>query len=157
MNAAQLAGGSGIAPKGLLATGTWALCPTGGAAGGIANAAALATVVLGAPVSANVLTTILSTSGRGAVQYLGVQNFDTGSRTQRLKVTMDGVVIFDLTSAAATDTTQIYPCIGSLVFTGSTVPIFTFEPLTFESSLLIEYTSSTTGNSARVAYRVTPR
>lgn len=91
------------------------------------------------------------------MQYLGVQNFDTGSRTQRLKVTMDGVVIFDLTSAAATDTTQIYPCIGSLVFTGSTVPIFTFEPLTFESSLLIEYTSSTTGNSARVAYRVTPR
>lgn len=92
--------------------------------------------------TAATLKTILSVTGRGALTYLDVGVKDTTSRTSRLRVTIDGTVVYDETNSAAA-LTKIVVAHGSItdVLGGQGLE---GVPLLFDASLLIEYASSLT-------------
>ena len=115
-------------------------------------------VVASGSTTAGVLKTILSLSGAGVVSFLAVEHGDTTSRTHRLKVTLDGVVIFDATSAATTSVSHVQCAIGSITqVAASSSSVVTFEPLAFNTSLLVEYASSLTeSNGGYIGYHYYP-
>lgn len=115
-------------------------------------------VVASGSTTAGVLGTILSLSGAGVVSFLAVESVDTTSRTHRIKITLDGTVIFDATTAAVMSTAHIQCAIGSIAPVVSTASaIVTFEPLAFNTSLLIEYASSLTeSNGGYIGYHYYP-
>ena len=101
------------------------------------------TVATGA-LTANTLATILSLTGRGTIDFLACQSVDATSRTHRMKVTLDGVVIFDATSSAFGSVARYCPVIGSVVNLSTAAAHMSVIPQTimFNTSLLIEYASS---------------
>src|SRR5574340_415716 len=58
--------------------------------------------ILSGALTANTLKTLLSISGAGALKMLTVYTKDATARTLRLKITIDGVVVFDATSNSIT-------------------------------------------------------
>lgn len=107
-------------------------------------------------VTAATLATILSLSGKGVISFLACGSVDTTSRTHRIKITLDGTVIFDATSAAVTNIHNYGAVIGSIVTLSTTqrhvsvVP----EPIMFNTSLLVEYASSLSEtNKTNIAYK----
>lgn len=108
--------------------------------------------------TAGVLKTILSAAGSGVLSFLAVESNDTTSRTHRIKVTLDGVVIFDATTGAEISISRTHIVIGSIAnATVNAASEITFEPLSFNSSLLIEYADSLTeSNGAYIGYRYYP-
>lgn len=108
--------------------------------------------------TANTLKTILSLSGSGVISALGVESGDATSRTHRIKVTLDGVVIFDGTTAATTNAAIAFMVIGAINYLVTSVgAVVTYEPLAFNTSLLVEYASSITEtDKAYIGYRYYP-
>lgn len=159
-NAAQFFGGRGAPrPTGLL-NGSSALVAVA-----TANAKPLtfgqvpmARTVASGPTTAGVLKTILSLSGSGVISLLAVESVDATSRTHRLKVTLDGVVIFDATSAAVASVSQVLSAIGGISYIIASLPVaVSLEPLAFSTSLLIEYACSLTEtDGATIGYRYYP-
>ena len=101
--------------------------------------------------TAATLKTILSVTGRGALTYLDVGVKDTTSRTSRLRVTIDGTVVYDETNSAAA-LSKIVVALGAMIdtFNGQGLD---GVPLLFDASLLIEYASSLTEtNKASIGY-----
>lgn len=99
--------------------------------------------VLSGAMTANALKTILSIGGRGKMPMFGVKSIDSTSRTVRIKITADGVVVFDYTSAALASGGEVAVIIGDVgITTGSTVA--ESLPITWNASLLIECASSLT-------------
>lgn len=114
------------------------------------------------PGASGVLQTVLSATGRGTLNFLSMANYDTGTRTLRMKVTIDGVVVFDKTTPSTNVASNHYPVVGNVHVeagsNGADVQVFAFEEIPFNSSLLIEVGSNVTdANSARVQYRVIGR
>jgi hypothetical protein len=97
--------------------------------------------VLTGALTANTLSTVLSITGSGVVNLLCAQSVDATSRTHRLKVTIDGVVAFDATSAAIAAANKGIPAIGLFVNGGAT-PVL--DQIPFNTSFLVEYASSVT-------------
>lgn len=118
----------------------------------------IAKTVTSGATTAGVLKTILSLSGTGVISFMAMMSADATSRTHRLKVTLDGVVIFDATTAVTTTTTYVFSAIGTIVNTAaSTHSAPNFEPLSFNTSLLIEYADSLSEtDGAYLAYRYYP-
>lgn len=114
--------------------------------------------VLSGTTVAGVLKTVLSLSGSGVFSFLAVENADTTSRTHRIKITLDGVVIFDATTGAVTSVSNDYLVVGVMTnVAASTHSVITFEPLSFNSSLLIEYACSLSeSNGTYIGYRYYP-
>lgn len=105
-------------------------------------------------LSAGVLATVLSLSGRGAISFLACSGVDTTARTHRLKVTLDGVVIFDATTASTLNAGSVLAAIGFFIPSSTVNAAPIFEPLVFNSSLLVEYASSVTETAKSIiAYR----
>lgn len=88
--------------------------------------------------TADVLKTMLSISGAGAVKFLCLKKVDATPRTLRLKVTIDGVTVFDATSASDTNANYGLLAVGSNI--DSAWP--QLESVAFNSSLLVEAASS---------------
>lgn len=88
--------------------------------------------------TADVLKTMLSISGAGAVKFLWLIKVDTTPRTLRLKVTIDGVPVFDATSASDTNANHGLLAVGNTI--SSSYP--QLESVAFNSSLLVEAASS---------------
>lgn len=97
-------------------------------------------VVLSGALTANVLATVLSLTGRGVVSWAAAAAVDATSRTHRLKITIDGTVVFDATTAAAAAANAGCLAIGSLVTNNIMVP----DNVPFNTSFLMEYASSIT-------------
>lgn len=96
-------------------------------------------------LTANTLSTVLNVSGRGRIDLLGVYTEDTTSRTIRVKITLDGTVVFDATSAAITSVFGGVMPIGGAQYTSSASLTFAmFQPIEFSQSLVIEIASSLT-------------
>ena len=93
-------------------------------------------------LTANTLATILSVTGRGSVNLALVTANDTTSRTVRLKITIDGVSIFDATSNAIVTTNRGIVGIGTLQATSTSYTAMAFQPVRFSSSCLIQIASS---------------
>lgn len=132
----QFTGGGGLIPKSIV---------NGGLVQGTSNSS-LATLTPGTSVltgalTAATLSTILSISGKGAISVLALQSVDATSRTHRVKITIDGTVVFDNTTGAVTSS-NFMQVIGQVVWS-PTVPVGYIEnPILFNTSLLIEYASS---------------
>lgn len=158
-NAAQFFGGRGAPrPTGLL-NGASAFkvmnSPTAGFfSGGYINAK----TVLSGATTAGVLKTILSLSGSGVLSLFAMGSADATSRTHRAKITLDGVVIFDATSIATANTNYVHCAVGNIVsIIASTHALIDFEPLSFNTSLLIEYADSLSEvDGAYMCYRYCP-
>lgn len=105
-------------------------------------------------VTANTLKTVLSITGSGSIQFLAVGATNTTSKTQRIRVTIDGVVAYDATSSSSTSTDVGLIAIGSTVNSTTRAPVL--DNVLFASSLLVEVTTSvseTDGISIRYQYR----
>lgn len=103
--------------------------------------------VLSGACTAGVLKTILSITGRGAISGLFLASVDTTFRTHRVKITLDGVVVFDSTTSVVYDQ-AVVPVIGAISVAGpSGSPVGIVEnPIMFDQSLLVEYATSVTEN-----------
>lgn len=98
-------------------------------------------VALSGALTANVLATALSLTGRGVVSFAAAAAVDATSRTHRIKITVDGVVVFDPgASAAAAAANAGCIAIGSLVTNNIVIP----DNVPFNVSFLMEYASSIT-------------
>ena len=128
--------------------------------GPLATDALNAKSVLTGALTANTLATVLSLSGKGAIDFLACQSWDATSRTHRMKVTLDGVVIFDATSGAVASYAKYLPVIGSLVNLSASAQSMSVvpQPLMFNTSLLVEYASSITETAKTyLSYNYYPR
>lgn len=91
--------------------------------------------------TANVWKTILSVSGGGSrLNALMMKFNDSTARNGRVRVTVDGVVVFDATVANASS--SIHVAVGQIV--GGTTSSLMFQPVDALSSLLIEYQANLT-------------
>ena len=88
--------------------------------------------------TADALKTMLTVSGAGAVKFLWLKKVDTTPRTLRLKVTIDGVAVFDATSASDAAANNGLLAVGNTI--DSSYP--QLENVAFNSSLLVEAASS---------------
>ena len=116
--------------------------------------------VLTPALVSGVLTTILSLSGKGCISFLACAAANGTAKTHQLKVTLDGVVIFDGTSLTNTITSVFYPAIGGLaevVYTQLALGVV-HRDLDFDESLLVQYACSVSETAGTfVAYSYFPR
>jgi hypothetical protein len=89
-------------------------------------------------VTANTLVTALSLTGSGVVNYFAAYSNDATSRTHRVRVTIDGTVVFDATSGACTTTGDGVMPIGNTQTSNFTV----YDQIPYNTSFLVEYASS---------------
>lgn len=117
--------------------------------------------VLSGASTANVLQTVLSLSGKGTLSFFAAGRKVGGVTNQRLKVTIDGVVVIDGT-VTTPDSQHMALAVGHInpaydanfFYTGDIIP----EPLNFDTSLLLEYAQSTTETDAAYwFYKYIPR
>lgn len=115
------------------------------------NANCLST--LSGDMTAGVLKTAYSATGKGRVNFFAVYCNDATSRTIRIKVTVNGsAVAYDKTSAAIEISGGGVIAIGSGQPSVSGVPVL-FQPIDYTSGILIEFASSLTetGNKLTTA------
>lgn len=91
-------------------------------------------------LTAGVLGTVLNITGRGQINLIGAHSVDATSRTIRLKVTADGLVIFDATTNVMASSSIGLLALG---YTDSAT-VHKFQPLRFSNSLLVQIASSLT-------------
>lgn len=136
----------GLKPKYLtyLVGTSWPTSPATGTPG---------TLVTIGGTTANTLKTILSITGAGAIGGLKLE-LNAVARTNRIKITMDGIVVLD-TSKSQTAAAQYHNLIGNSVSNngaGSSCDWIN-EWFMFDKSLLIEYASNLTEtNSSTISY-----
>jgi len=110
-----------------------------------------------ASLVANTLKTVLSIpSGRGTLNSAHAQTSNATTKSIRLKITIDGRVIFDATSSAATVSPAITGLGFPVVYSATEFRLHP-QPVAFKSSLLIEVASSVTeatGINTLVNYEV---
>lgn len=157
-NLSQFFGGEGVKPAGLINGGGGSWAPRALSVGsGLADIADTTTRVLTGAVTAAALKTILNLSGRGCLSFAACQGLDVTVRTHRMRVTVDGVVIFDLTSASTSTIETLFIAVGGIVRNASILAV-ALEPLLFDQSLRIEYASSLTEtDKSAISYRYIPR
>lgn len=147
-NLSQFFGGGGVKPTSIDAPMTQVSAPT--SAGFFRT-----TNVNSGACTLNTLKTVLSVTGKGALTRLWLASVDTTSRTHRMKVTIDGVVVFDKTSSAVVSSAPI-PIHGDTTLgSGANGPLIEGTPLIFDASLLIEYaTSISETDKTQIGYTV---
>ena len=131
---------------------------SGGASASSVQAQTLnnAAAVLSGVLTANTLKTVLTVTGGGEVPFLSVYANDTTSRTVRIKVTVDGVSVFDATSNAITVANTGMMVIG--IGTSTSYITQAPAPLRFNSSLLVEIASSLSEtDKVSIAYTLNKR
>lgn len=119
---------------------------SGAPAGITLNATQLAKAVLSGALTANTLATVVSITGQGWMPVCAVQQEDATSRTLRLQVIVDGVTVFDATSAAGTTANRAIVAAGSHIQTSSgNYQLADGQPgIRFFSSCVVKVASSLT-------------
>ena len=109
---------------------------------GTLNAAVLGGRILGSgSTTAGVLKTIFSATGGGVIHGLVVATSNATSRTVRARLTLDGVVVFDSTSAAIAAASTGAQIIGGH---NSGNGLFSVSSAVFASTAVFEIASSLT-------------
>lgn len=142
----QFAGGA-RAPKVIVQANAVAGWTAGGFSEFITNfAASNAKAILSGALTANTLASVLSITGAGSLKLLGISSVDATSRTLRLELTIDGVVLYDYTSAAIAAAGNGGMIVGSTAGSSgsSTTGPFIDDDLTFKTSCLVRVASSLT-------------
>lgn len=102
-------------------------------------------------LSVGVLKKLLSISGRGQVNFLMALENGAGPYNNQLKVTLDGIVIFDKTRSVSANYGLI--AVGYGVGSATSGDYMTMhQPIQFESSLLVEVASSSASSSQVLHY-----
>lgn len=97
-------------------------------------------------VAAGALQTMLNISGRGALNFVAAYAVNGTPRTVRIKVTLDGVVVFDATSASVSGIGAGIVAVGVVGDpTINVAPVF--QPVRFYSSAKVEIASSVASDS----------
>lgn len=99
---------------------------------------------LSGAMTAATLKTALSITGRGRLNWTAVYTNDVTARTLRMKITVDGSVIRDYTSASISTVDTGFVGVGGGYYNGTTGPRAFYQPIRFSESLLIEIASSVT-------------
>jgi hypothetical protein len=94
--------------------------------------------------TANTLRDILNVTGRGVLNFVAVHSTDATGKTLRLKITIDGAVVFDATSATVYGNGYGVIAIGTLA-DGASVAL---QPLRFVASCRVEMASSVASDTA---------
>ena len=123
------------------ATSTTGSTPDLYGAGAAATITSAVKVAYSGALTANTLVTVLSLTGQGVVLFAGCGSVDATSRTHRFKLTIDGVVVYDATTAAATAIYKGILVIG-IMNLGSVYLLPVPDAVPFNSSFLLEYASS---------------
>lgn len=92
-------------------------------------------------LTSNTLATVLSVTGSGVISLMVCAGVNDTSRTHRFKMTLDGVVVYDATTAAIASTNYGINLVGAA---NPSATVQVRDPIPFNSSLLIEYASSLT-------------
>ena len=111
-----------------------------------AAAAGRSKEVLSGALTANTLATVLSLTGPGEVPLLTSYTKDATARTVRTVVIVDGVTVFDFTSASISTTKRGAIVAGELAGTpgGATFYVTQGNPIRFSVSLVVQQASSLT-------------
>ena len=127
----------------------------GGFSGGITPVDVSAQSAASGAMTAATLKTALSVSGTpGSMDLFAVASVDSTSRTHRIKITVDGVVIFDATSAAYMNGGQLFAAVGNLDAVAKLLPASQGNSVVWQWQLLVEIASSLTeANMTTVYYR----
>lgn len=115
--------------------------------GAAANCASVSVGML----SAGVLKKVLSISGKGRINFLMALENGVGPYNNQVKVTLDGVEIFNKTSSVSGN----YGIIAVGYGIGSATSgdfLAMHQPIQFESSLLVEIASSSASSSQVLYY-----
>lgn len=119
--------------------------------GGNSTTAAANTVsgkgILSGALTAATLATAVSVTGRGRLNFVSAAANDTTARTIRIKITVDGVSIFDATSASVSASNAGIVAVGAMTTSGPT-----HQPIDFNESLLIQVASSLTETDKITVY-----
>jgi hypothetical protein len=105
-----------------------------------------AKTTLSGAMTAATLKTALSLTGQGTVSYIALRANDATSRTVRLKITIDGVVVFDPGVSAANITAgRGITAIGATTADGASLQTgIVLQPIYYNNSFLVEIASSLT-------------
>lgn len=106
-----------------------------------AGAAANCKLEVSGSLTAATLATAYSLTGRGRLNLFAVYTMDATPRTIRVKITIDGTVVFDATSSSISNSGYGVVPVG--VLSGTTGSL-AFQPIDFQTSCLIEYASDLT-------------
>ena len=111
-----------------------------------AAAAGRSKEVLSGALTANTLATVLSLTGPGEVPLLTSYTKDATARTVRTVVIVDGVTVFDFTSASISTTKRGAIVAGELAGTpgGATFYVTQGNPIRFSVSLVVQQASNLT-------------
>jgi hypothetical protein len=104
--------------------------------------AAGATAALSGAMTAATLKTALSITGRGRINWAAIYCNDATARTLRMKITVDGSVIRDTTSASISTANGGFVGLGGGFYNGTFATAVFYQPVRFGESLLIEIASS---------------
>jgi len=115
----------------------------------IASAANIATntpitAALSGAMTANTLKTALTLSGAGTLDIFAATSADATVRAIRVKITIDGVVAYDKTASATATTSYGVLAVGSVHFDSASTRYPVPDPMTFNTSCLVEISSSFT-------------
>ena len=109
-------------------------------------------VLAGAGYTANRLQTVITHTGRGCVNLLTAYSKDSTARTIRVRVTIDGAVVFDATSSSIATLNHGMVPIGS--HTGGGSAFLEFQRVEYNESLLVEVASSLTEAAGNIGVGV---
>jgi len=102
-------------------------------------------------LSADTLKTALSITGRGKINWLAVtEGIASGTPTNRIKITLDGVVIFDKSGTSGNGYGMC--AIGTAAAQTSGDWMLTLQPITFDASFLVEVSSSSASSVQTLHY-----
>lgn len=100
----------------------------------------MAKEVLSGPLTANVLSTLLSITVPGQIPFLTAYTKDATSRTLRLQVIVDGAIVFD--AAASNISSTYYGLVAAGQAAGTALG--PGNPIRFNSSCVVKVASSLT-------------
>ena len=101
-------------------------------------------------LSAATLVDVLNITGSGELNFAACAGVDATSRTHRFKLTLDGVVVYDATTAATAALRTGIMLVGGMSSAAST-PAMYVEKITFNVSCRLEYASSL-GETAKTIF-----
>ena len=100
--------------------------------------------ILSGSLTAGTLSTIYTHTGSGVLNLLAVKSNNSTARNIRVKITMDGNVIYDITSGVISTLNSGLVPVGVFLYNSTTADNIVFEPLVYNESLLVEVSSSLT-------------
>ena len=109
-----------------------------------ATSTVLGKEVLSDALTANTLATVLSLTGPGEVPLLTSYTKDGTARTVRTVVIVDGVTVFDFTSASISVAKRGAIVAGELAWAGGTFYVTQGNPIRFSVSLVVQQASNLT-------------